>query len=92
MKKLNALIGLTLLCGISLALTVNVSVDPSAWDGSLRGQPTAPLLEPGVPALNYYPVRVLIPFGEPSAKCHTAHPTSGKHSPSRCPAPTVGAR
>ncbi len=64
MKKLTALIGLTLLCGISLALTLNVSVDPSAWDGSLRGQPTAPLLEPGVPALNYYPVRVLIPFGE----------------------------
>ncbi|HNT52235.1 MAG TPA: C25 family cysteine peptidase, partial [Candidatus Syntrophosphaera sp.] len=64
MRKLTLVIGLLALCGAALGLTLNVNVPANAWTGQTRGTETAPLLEPGVPALNYLPVRVLLPFGE----------------------------
>ena len=64
MKKLILLSGLIALCGAAFALTLNLNVDPAAWTGQTRGMQTEPLLEPGVPQLNYVPVRVLLPFGE----------------------------
>ncbi len=64
MNKMLVLIGFLALCGLAFGLSLNLSVDPSAWTGPTRGGETAPHLEPGVPALNYLPVRVLIPFGE----------------------------
>lgn len=64
MKKTLALATLlTFLVALS-ALTLNLEVNPAAWQGQTRGTETAPFLEPGVPALNYLPVRVLLPFGE----------------------------
>ncbi|MFA6721585.1 MAG: C25 family cysteine peptidase, partial [Candidatus Cloacimonadaceae bacterium] len=64
MKKLLLLTGLLALCGLALALSLNLNVDPGAAAGATRGTETAPMLEPGVPALNYLPVQVLLPFGE----------------------------
>lgn len=64
MKKMLLLTGLLALCGLVFGLSLNLNVDPSAWTSASRGGETSPMLEPGVPALNYLPVRVLIPFGE----------------------------
>ncbi len=64
MRKMLVLMGLIALCGVAPALTLNVNVPAGAFTGHTRGTETAPLLEPGVPALNYLPVRVLLPFGE----------------------------
>lgn len=64
MKRMLLLMGLLGLCGLALGLRLNLEIDPAAATGSTRGTETAPLLEPGVPALNYLPVRVLLPFGE----------------------------
>ncbi|MBW6514097.1 MAG: VCBS repeat-containing protein [Candidatus Syntrophosphaera sp.] len=64
MKKLLVMIGLLALGAAAFALSLDLSIDANGWQGQYRGSQTAPLLEPGVPALNYLPVRVLIPFGE----------------------------
>ena len=64
MKRTLLLTGLLALCGLAFGLSLNLDVDPAAWTGPTRGTETAPMLEPGVPALNYLPVRVLLPFGE----------------------------
>ncbi len=64
MKRTIAVFGLLALYGLALALTLDLNIDANAWDGSSRGTSTAPILEPGAPQLPYYPVRVLIPFGE----------------------------
>jgi hypothetical protein len=64
MKRLLFLTLALALCGAISALTLNLNVDTAAWTGSTRGEAATPMLEPGVPALNYLPVRVLLPFGE----------------------------
>lgn len=64
MKKMLLLTGLLALIGAACALSLDVDIPANAWQGESRGIQTSPLLEPGVPALNYLPVRVLIPFGE----------------------------
>ncbi len=64
MKKMLLLTGLLTLIGLAFGLSLSLDVNPAAWSGSTRGSETAPLLEPGVPALSYLPVRVLLPFGE----------------------------
>jgi hypothetical protein len=64
MKKMLLLMGLAALCCLSVALTLNVNVAANGWQNSNRGTNTAPLLTPGVPQMNYLPVRVLLPFGE----------------------------
>ena len=64
MKRTLLLIGLLALCGLAFGLSLHLNVDPAGATGATRGAETAPLLDPGVPALNYLPVRVLLPFGE----------------------------
>ena len=49
--------------GLFFALSLELDIDPAAFGRNFRGTEAAPILEPGVPALNYLPVRVLIPFG-----------------------------
>ena len=51
-------------CALAFSLTLNFSVNPSGWSKDSGANDTAPFLEAGVPAMNYLPVRVLIPFGE----------------------------
>ena len=63
MKRTLLLIGLLALCGLAFGLSLHLNVDPAGATGATRGAETAPLLDPGVPALNYLPVRCC-----PSAK------------------------
>ena len=64
MKKVLILIGLMMTCALAFSLTLNFSVNPNGWSKDSNANNTAPFLEEGVPAMNYLPVRVLIPFGE----------------------------
>jgi hypothetical protein len=64
MKRITAIICLTGLAVLAGALTVEVRMDPTLWDGRQAAPSVSPLLEPGVPMLNYVPLRVLLPFGE----------------------------
>ena len=64
MKKVLILITLIMTCALAFSLTLSFSVNPSGWSKDSGANDTAPFLEAGVPAMNYLPVRVLIPFGE----------------------------
>jgi hypothetical protein len=64
MKKVFILMGLMMVCTIVFGLTLNFRVNPSGWSKDLKDNNGAPFLDEGVPAMNYLPIRVLIPFGE----------------------------
>jgi len=64
MKKMLLLTGFMAFICAAFALSLDLDVPANAWQGESRGIKTSPILDPGVPALNYLPVRVLIPFGE----------------------------
>lgn len=63
MSKKILTLALLLLSGLVFALSLELDIDPAAFGGTHRGADSAPILEPGVPALNFLPVRVLLPFG-----------------------------
>jgi len=56
------MIGIALLCTILGALQIELNVDSSAWQTKNSAYPV--LLNPGQPMLPYYPVNILLPFGE----------------------------
>lgn len=62
MRKTIATISLILLSGLLLGLNLKLNVDPSALGKASADYPV--LLEPGHPMLNYYALKVLLPFGE----------------------------
>ncbi len=63
--KRTSFILMVLLCLSSLAgLSIQLEVNPHAWDMKTRGQSLPLIMEPGNPELPFYPVQVLIPFGE----------------------------
>ncbi len=61
-KKLLTL-ALLALSSLVFALSLELDIDPAAFGGNHRVADAAPILEPGVPALNFVPVRILLPFG-----------------------------
>ena len=62
MRKLLFTLPLMLLCGLLFAGTLQISVDAAAFGKASADYPV--LLEPGEPMLNYYALKVLLPFGE----------------------------
>lgn len=62
MRRLLFTLSLTLLCGLLFAGSVQISVDAAAFGKASAEYPV--LLEPGQPMLNYYALKVLLPFGE----------------------------
>jgi len=64
MKKIFSLLSLFICAAAMLAVNITLPVDPAGWEANSRSRSLAPLLDPGAPQLSYYPVRVLIPFGE----------------------------
>lgn len=59
MRKILVIMSLTMLFGMLWGIELQISVDGSKLD---NGYPR--LMEPGQPKLAYYPLRVLLPFGE----------------------------
>lgn len=62
MRRLLFTLPMLLLCGLLFAGNVQISVDASAFRKDSASYPV--LLEPGQPMLNYYALKILLPFGE----------------------------
>ncbi|MCB5253200.1 MAG: C25 family cysteine peptidase [Candidatus Cloacimonadaceae bacterium] len=62
MRRLLFTLPIMLLCGLLFAGNVQISVDASAFGQDSARYPV--LLEPGQPMLNYYSLKILLPFGE----------------------------
>jgi len=59
MRKILVIMSMILLCGMLWGIEMRISVDSSKFSDAYPR-----LLEPGQPKLPYYPLRVLLPFGE----------------------------
>lgn len=62
MRKQLLIIAFVLLCAGLSALRIELNVDAAAWQAKSPNYPV--LLNPGEPMLPYYPVRILLPYGE----------------------------
>ncbi|MDZ4181486.1 MAG: hypothetical protein U1B83_01320, partial [Candidatus Cloacimonadaceae bacterium] len=58
------LITLALLCTALTAVNLSLDIPTHLWNAKSGTQSLPAILEPGAPMLPYYPIRVLLPFGE----------------------------
>ncbi|MCB5271444.1 MAG: C25 family cysteine peptidase [Candidatus Cloacimonetes bacterium] len=62
MRRLLFTMSLILLCGLLFAGNVQITVDAAAFGKASADYPV--ILEPGQPMLNYYALKILLPFGQ----------------------------
>jgi hypothetical protein len=79
MRKNLTILALILLCGLLSGTSLQLSVDAASLGKRTAEYPV--LLEPGQPMLSYYPLKVLLPFGE-EYKSAELRFGSAKHSQS----------
>lgn len=64
MKRNSFILMMLIAFSALMSVSVQLDVNPSAWNVSTRGHKQAVLMEPGNPELPFYPIQILVPFGE----------------------------